>query len=109
MSRSRHTEAQIIGALKQVEAGQKAEQVASLSFDITPVCRVASSIPGAVIVRQPQFLSSLREEVFCEFEVGGVRFVAWEPFGDNSRYWIGPEPARWVSQIVIVREAFLKA
>ena len=28
MSKSRHTEAQIIGALKQVEAGRKAEDVA---------------------------------------------------------------------------------
>jgi len=84
-------------------------EVDNLSFDRAHVCRVAASIPGAIIVRRPRFLSSLREEVFCEFEVEGVRFVAWEPFGDNSRYWIGPEPAHWVSQIVIVREAFLKA
>ena len=28
MGRSRHTEAQIIGALKQIEAGRKAEEVA---------------------------------------------------------------------------------
>lgn len=77
--------------------------------DRSRVCRIAASIPGATIVRRPRFLSSLRVEVFCEFEIEGVRFLAWEPFGDNSRYWIGPEPARWVSQIAIVREAFLRA
>ena len=24
------------------------------------------------------------------FHFHGVPFVVWEPFGDNSRYWIGP-------------------
>jgi hypothetical protein len=83
-------------------------EVDNLSVGRSQVCRVAASIPGATIVRRPRLFSSLREEVFCEFEIEGVTFVAWEPFGDNSRYWIGPEPAHWVSQITVVREAFLK-
>ena len=70
------------------------------------VCRVVETIPGARITRRPRPLSWLREEVFCEFEVGGKTFVAWEPFGDNSRYWIGPEPTRWLPQTTSVREAF---
>jgi hypothetical protein len=73
------------------------------------VCRIASTIPGARIVRQPKFLSGFREEVFCEFELDGITFVAWEPFGDNDVYWIGPEPTRWVPQIDRVREAFSRA
>ncbi|GGA00902.1 hypothetical protein GCM10011408_22410 [Dyella caseinilytica] len=32
----------------------------------------------------------------------------WEPFGDNSRYWIGPEPVHWCPQIDVVRHAFAK-
>jgi len=50
------------------------------------------------IVRRPKFLSWLRESEFCQFEVEGITFVVEEPFGDNSRYWIGPRPPRWVSQ-----------
>ncbi len=73
------------------------------------VCRIARTVPGARIVRQPMFLSSLSEEVFCEFELDGITFVAWEPFGDNDVYWIVPEPARWVPQIDRVREAFSRA
>jgi hypothetical protein len=30
-------------------------------------------------------------EYRIKFEYNGVDCVVWEPFGDNSRYWIGPE------------------
>ncbi len=70
------------------------------------VCRVVETIPQAEIKRRPKFLSWFREEVFCEFEVEGETFVAWEPFGDNSRYWIGPEPTRFLPQTQIIKSAF---
>ena len=70
------------------------------------VCRVVETIPGAQITRRPRFLSWFREEVFCEFSVNGKTFVAWEPFGDNSRYWIGPEPTEWLPLTQSVRDAF---
>ena len=70
------------------------------------VCRVVETIPDATIIRRPKFLSWFREEVFCEFDVDGKTFVAWEPYGDNSRYWIGPEPPRWLPQTQSVRDAF---
>lgn len=73
------------------------------------VLETIATVPGARIKRKPKLFSWLREEVFCEFEVDGIDFVAWEPFGDNSRYWIGPEPARWTPQIEPVREAFVRA
>lgn len=73
------------------------------------VCQVASTIPGVRIIRKPKIFSWFREEVFCEFEVDGVTFVAWEPFGDNDHFWIGPEPTEWVPQISAVREAFMRA
>ena len=74
------------------------------------LCGIVLTIPGVVLVREPLVtLSELREEEFCEFEVDGVRFVAWEPFGDNSRYWIGSKPPRWAPQIETVREVFQRA
>jgi hypothetical protein len=39
-------------------------------------------------------LSWFSPDVFCRFELDGVGFEAWEPYGDSSRYWIGPEPPR---------------
>jgi hypothetical protein len=73
------------------------------------VCRVVSRIPGVTLLRRPlTFLSWFRESTFCEFELEGVRFSADEgPWGDSSRYWIGPEPPRSVPQLQLVRRAFV--
>jgi hypothetical protein len=75
-------------------------------------CRVVAGIPGVTILRRPQVLSWWREEVFCEFSLGGVRFGICEPYGDNSRYWIGPaggEPlVGSTAEIVQVRDAFAR-
>ena len=81
-------------------------EVANVLLGRRGVCSVASTIPGATIVRKPRLFSG--EEEFCEFEVDGQRFRAWEPFGDNSRYWIGPEPPTWCPQVERVRVAFLR-
>lgn len=76
------------------------------------VVRVVRSIPGARIVCAPvRILSWFREEVFCVFEVDGVPFKAWEPYGDNSRYWIGPsgENIVPVPALAPIRAAFADA
>ena len=72
-------------------------------------CRVIRSIPNVKILREPKFLSWFREEVFCEFELGGHTFEVWEPYGDNSRYWVGPEPVVLTEQITDIRAAFAAA
>lgn len=41
-----------------------------------------------VILRKPFSLSC---DVHLEFEYHGVDFMVWEPYGDSSRYWIGPK------------------
>lgn len=73
------------------------------------LCRVVSGIPGATLLREPvKHFSWFRESTFCEFELDGVRFSADEgPWGDDSRYWIGPDPPRFVPQVRVVRQAFV--
>jgi hypothetical protein len=29
-------------------------------------------------------------DIHVEFKYMGQAYIVWEPFGDNSRYWIGP-------------------
>ena len=70
------------------------------------LCKIIRSFPEVHILREPKFLSEMREDEFCEFEIRGQKFRAWEPFGDNSRYWIGPEPTKWCEQVNTVRELF---
>ena len=72
--------------------------------------RIASSIEGVRILRKPKkLLSWFREEVFCEFELEGVRFEILEPFGDNSRFLIGSEQSGAESSLEKVRKAFSNA
>ena len=92
--------------LKDGEGRSFAFEVANWTLGRRGVCALVVQIPGATLLRKPRFLSWWREDEFCEFEVDGQRFTAWEPFGDNSQYWIGPEPPHWCPQIEVVREAF---
>jgi len=72
------------------------------------IIRIIAKIPGARITWRPS-LTLFSPEVFCKFELDGIAFEAWEPFGDSNRYWIGPDPAQWVPQVEKVREAFIRA
>jgi len=81
-------------------------EVANLLLSRRRACDVVRAIPGATITREVRFLLFRREDVFCEFLLDGQRFKISEPFGDNSRYWVGSEPPRWCEQLAVVREAF---
>lgn len=69
-------------------------------------CRLLFAVPGGHPVRRPKCLSWFRESAFCEANIGGVTFVAEEPFGDNSRFLIGPVPLRPVAELGLVRRVF---
>lgn len=65
--------------------------------------RVAAEISGARIVS-----TNLREDRFCVFEIGSSQFAIEEPFGDNSRFWVGPVNAVAVEAIERVQVNFSK-
>jgi hypothetical protein len=71
--------------------------------------RVVGTIPGARILSPSRERQAQSAGAFCEFELDGEQFSIEEPFGDNSRYWIGPRSASWVPQIAVVRDAFSRA
>jgi hypothetical protein len=58
------------------------------------VARYFSLCPGVSIVRVRRPFA--RDDVHVQLEIQGDSFDVWEPYGDNSRYWIGPsaEPYR---------------
>jgi hypothetical protein len=72
-------------------------------------CKIASKIPGARILRGPRVLSDFRDDEFCEFELDGVTFVMWEPFGDSDTYWIGPKAGAQAPRHLPLLEAVRKA
>lgn len=71
--------------------------------------RIIRRIPNVNVTKGPQLFSFSEADEFCEFEIQGEKFVACEPFGDNSRYWIGTQSGKWCEQIEIVRNAFIQS
>lgn len=62
MSKSNHTEAQMIGAIKQVEAGRKADEVAREMGVSKHTIYTWKSKYGGVDVAEAQELKQLRDE-----------------------------------------------
>lgn len=54
------------------------------------VARLLSRAEGVTDVARRRAFSS-DSEVHVRFKYFGHPCVVWEPYGDNSRYWIGPE------------------
>jgi hypothetical protein len=50
------------------------------------IASLLESVPGVTQINR----KSLRGDVRVEFKYSNNDFVTVEPFGDNSRYWIGP-------------------
>lgn len=55
-------------------------KIASLLGEVDGVSNIS--------LRKPFSSSS---DVQLEFEYRGEDFIVWEPYGDSSRYWIGPK------------------
>jgi len=92
--------------LTDTEGRVYAFEVSNVFLPRSIACRVAQRIPGAKLIRGPRIFPS--EDDFCEFEIEGVTFVLREPWGDNSRYWIGPKSEGWVPEITRVRDEFAR-
>ncbi len=82
-------------------------EIDNLNCGRNKATKIVESIPGVNVLRRPKRLFSwFREEVFCEFELDGIEFQIDEPFGDNSRYWIGSRNKENSEPIERVLEAF---
>ena len=53
------------------------------------ISRFIAKCPGVNVTTQRKMFES-GNEIHTEFTFDGAKFVVWEPFGDNSRFWIGP-------------------
>ena len=53
-------------------------------------------------------LFSAQSEIHIEFQYKGQEFIVWEPYGDNSRYWIGPKSEVLPAGIDELMQLFLK-
>jgi hypothetical protein len=54
------------------------------------IARILKEVEGVTEVRLGGRFGSL-DDVRIEFKCQGHDYIVMEPFGDNSRYWIGPK------------------
>ncbi len=67
-------------------------EVESVYIAPRKIAVVFSSLPdvSAMHIRKA---FSIGNENYVEFKYQGRDFIVWEPYGDSSRYWIGPKDA----------------
>ncbi len=59
------------------------------------IAKFIHRIKGCEIVGKQRWFSA--NEVHVRFSFSGKRFIVWEPFGDNSRLWVGPQDGETVT------------
>lgn len=67
-------------------------------------CKIAARIAGSTLIKTSRLFRD--SDDFCEFEIGGTTYLISEPFGDNSRFWIGPKVPPTGSHLGVIRAAF---
>ena len=79
-------------------------EVTSTWLSFRSIFRVLRSVEGVAGVKRNYF-----NEDRASFTYGGEPWVVNEPFGDNSRYWIGPQRGVHSElEVAPVHEAFLR-
>lgn len=56
-------------------------------------------------LRKPFSSSS---DIHLQFKYHGIDFIVWEPYGDSSRYWIGPFRNNDFVDVGLLEEIFKK-
>jgi len=69
------------------------------------IARILRGIDSVSDVRKRRPFSAF-DEFHIRFCFRGVECVVWEPFGDNSRYWIGPRNVPEPLDLTLVEQAF---
>ena len=77
-------------------------EVTSAWISFRPLCKILRSVDGVTEIRRSYFNEDRLNFLFC-----GLPFVVNEPWGDNSRYWIGPkEPDNCSIDVGSINQAF---
>ena len=56
------------------------------------IARLLSTVRGVSDLRRRKCFRG-SSEVHVQFTYRGRAYIVWEPYGDSSRYWIGPDEA----------------
>jgi len=94
--------------IKDNDGNPFAFEIDNIYISIRTLAKVLSSLKGVENITTRR-LFERKKENHIEFEYAGEPFVIWEPFGDNSRYWIGPKNPEKKSATITDIEEILKS
>jgi hypothetical protein len=77
-------------AASEPDGRLRAFEVENAYIGPSAVAQVLRGTEGVTEVEQRR-LFSRDSEVHVKFKYQGHPCIVWEPYGDNSRFWIGPE------------------
>lgn len=81
-------------------------EVDSVYLGLESMTRILSSIDGVMSVQRRRLFQGT-SDTHIEFSYMGCAHMVWEPFGDSSRYWIGPrDPDKCSVDIGRIEEHF---
>ena len=64
-------------------------EIENVYISLSTIGRILTHSKGVSGVRKKPWIPLLTD-VRVEFRYHGREYMVWEPYGDNSRYWIGP-------------------
>ena len=76
--------------LSKDKARSSAFEVENAYIAVSTIVHLIQQVEGVAEV-QPRRKLSGSSDVHVEFKYLGQPYIVWEPFGDSSRYWIGPK------------------
>jgi hypothetical protein len=76
--------------LSDDKAATSAFEVENAYITVATIERVLQQVEGVTEARPRKMLSG-SSDVHLEFKYLGLPYIVWEPYGDSSRYWIGPK------------------
>ena len=85
---------------------QIAFEIENAYIGVGTIVRLLAGIIGITDIRKRKpFIGS--SEIHVEFKYLNRDYIVWEPYGDSSRYWIGPKnPDECTDDIGIIDNTF---
>lgn len=80
-------------------------EIESVYMPISQIIDTLKNSEGVSQIRKREMFSS-EGEVHIRFKLNGVEYIVWEPYGDNSRYWVGPDKDLFDDKIIDLFNSF---
>ncbi|MCP5005046.1 MAG: hypothetical protein GY941_14095 [Planctomycetes bacterium] len=92
--------------IKDETGNQIGFEIENAYIGVNKIVNLLSTITSVSNIKRRK-LFDFKDENHIEFKFLGFDCIVWEPYGDNSRYWIGPkEEKKKKVDILVIENTF---